>query len=130
MMTDPGFAIIGATRPVIAGHVLAVRICCPVDLCAGEDVMPVGRITAARYCSATLVDRSIGAHPIQHAVKFIHVSRNAVAIGIEPWARSDSVRSVDGIVALGAEIGVPSEVTPVDAFRQVLANGIGSLKSP
>jgi len=32
MMTDPGFAIIGATRPIIAGHVLAVRICCPVGL--------------------------------------------------------------------------------------------------
>jgi len=81
--------------------------------------MPVGCITAARYCSTTLVDRSKCAHPIQHAVKFIHVSRNAVAIGIEPGARSDSVPSVHGIVALGAEIGVPSEVTPVDAFRQV-----------
>ena len=32
MMTDPGFAIIAATRPVIAGHVLAVRIGGPVGL--------------------------------------------------------------------------------------------------
>jgi len=32
MMTDPGFAIIGVTRPVIAGHVLAIRIGCPVGL--------------------------------------------------------------------------------------------------
>ncbi len=92
--------------------------------------MPVGRITAARYFSATFVDRRISAHPIQHAVKFIHVSRNAVAVGIEPGTRSDSVPSIYGIIALCAEIGAPTDVTPVDAFRQVLADGIGPLKSP
>ena len=79
--------------------------------------MPVGCITAARYCSTTLVDRSKSAHPIQHAVKLIHVGRNAVAVGIEPGTRSDSVPSVYGIVALGAEIGAPSAVALFNAFR-------------
>ena len=91
--------------------------------------MPVGRITAARYCSATLVDRSKGAHTIHHAVKLIHVSGNAVAVCIESGSRSDSVSCVYSIVALGAEISTPVEVTLIDAFGQVLANGIGSFKS-
>ncbi len=92
--------------------------------------MPVGRIATARYCSATLVDRSKRTYPIQHTVKFIHVSGNTVAVGIEPWTRADSVPSVYGIVALGAEIGAPGEVALIDAFRQVLANRVGPFKSP
>ncbi len=92
--------------------------------------MPVGRITAARYCSATLVDRSIGAYAIHHAVKFIHVSGNTVAVGIEPRTRSNSVSGVYSIIALGAEIGAPHQVALIDAFRQVLADGIGPCKSP
>ena len=130
MMTDPCFSIVTATCPVIAGHVLASRIGCSVCLCASEDVMPVGRITAARYCSAALVDRSKGAHPIHHTVKFVHVSGNAVAVGIEPGTRSYSVPGIYGISALGAEIGAPHEVALIDAFRQVLADGIGAFKSP
>jgi hypothetical protein len=32
MMTDPGLAIVAATRPVIAAHVLASWIRCPIGL--------------------------------------------------------------------------------------------------
>ena len=92
--------------------------------------MPVGRIAAARYRSAAFVDRSKCTHPIHCAMKFIHVSRYAVAVGIEPGTRSDSVPGVYGIVALGAEIGAPGDVTLIEPFRQVLANGIGPLEAP
>jgi len=130
MMTDPGLAIVAATRPVAAGHVLASGIGCPVGLCTREDVMPVRRITAAWYSSATLVERSKDAQPIQHAVQVIHVRGNPGAIGIEPGTRSYSVPSVYRIAALGTEIGAPGEVALIDAVRQVLADGIGSVKSP
>jgi hypothetical protein len=63
-------------------------------------------------------------------MKYIHVGGNAVAIGIEPGTRSDSVPSVDGIAALGAEIGSPDEVALINAFRQLLADVIGPFKSP
>ena len=92
--------------------------------------MPIGRVTAARYRSTSFVDRSKCAHPIQRAMKLIHVSRYAVAVGIEPGTRSDSVSSVDGIVTLGAEIGAPGVVALLNSFRQVLADGIGPFKSP
>lgn len=130
MMTDSGFVVVGAARPVITGHVLAISIGRSVGLRAGENVMPVGRITAAGYGSTSLVDRSISAHPVEHGVKLIHVRCNAVAIGIEPGARSDSVPSIYGTIALCAEVGTPGGIAPVDTFRQALADGIGSLKSP
>jgi hypothetical protein len=92
--------------------------------------MPIRRITAAGYCSATLVDRIKSAHPIHHAVKFIHVSSNPVAVGIELRTQSDPVPSVYGIAALAAEIGAPNKVALIGAFRQVLADGIGPFKPP
>ncbi len=89
--------------------------------------MPVGCITTARYFSTTFVDGGKCAHPIHRAVKFIHVSRYAVAVGVEPGTRSDSVTSIYGIITLGAEIGAPGEVAMIDPFRQVLADGVGPL---
>jgi len=130
MMTDPGLAIIAAARPVIAGHVLASRIGCPVDLRASEDVMPVGRITFAGYYLATLVERLKGIHPMHHAVQAIQICGNLGTVGIEPGPWSDPVPGVYRVATLGAEIGAPGEVALVDTFRQVLADGIGPFKSP
>ena len=130
MMTNPGLAIVAATRPVIASHIIAGRIGGPVGLCASEDVMPVGRVTAARYRSTPFVDRGKCANPIHHAVELIHVSRYAVAVGIEPGSRSDSVPGIYGIAALGAEIGAPGEVALIDPFCKVLADGVGPCESP
>lgn len=86
--------------------------------------MPVGRITTARNCSTTFVNCSKGAHSIHDAVKLIYVSGDAIAVGIEPGAGSDSVPGVDGIAALGAEISAPRQVSLINTFRQVLADGI------
>ena len=92
--------------------------------------MPVGCITAAGYFSATLVERSIGTHPMQHAVQSIHVRGNPGAVGIEPGTRPDPIPGVYGIVSLGAQIGTPDEAALIDAFRQRLADGICPFKSP
>src|SRR5690606_141160 len=55
VVAESGLAAVGIARPVIACHVVTLRVRRAVELRAREDVVPVGRVAAARNETAALI---------------------------------------------------------------------------
>ena len=78
---------------------------------------------------ATLILRSFSGNAMIEVVKTFHIRSNAVSVCVEPRTWPDSVPRVDGVIALGAQIRTPGQMSLINTLRQVLANLVCPLQA-
>ena len=126
-MADDGRA---ALRPVAAGGALvAHRKGSTVRLRAGEDVVHVGRITAAIDGLALLVERRLLGQVVLGPVQVVHALGDDGTLGVAPRPRADAIAGVDDrCVTHGADaqVGAPGAAAGTGRLRQLLAMLVGA----
>src|SRR5262249_35744576 len=130
-VTEHGVAL-AVLGPVAAGHVLVRRKGCPVGLRAGQDVVLIDGVQAARDQAAVLGGDGLGPDLVVGRVQVGDAGGDGDALGVDPRTLADAVLGVDGgggADGLRAEIGAPGLVAGAGLGGQRLAVTIGAVET-
>jgi hypothetical protein len=118
----PAFIVTG---PVTTGAIIVTKNRQTKGIRSSQYVVAIGTITTAIDNVAILIDgaalEDIVTVPFDVTMEFSNVAGDAYALGIVPWASTDSITGVDGIVTLGAEIRAPGTTACTGGFSETLA---------
>src|SRR6185369_2503356 len=114
-----------ALRPVAAGAVFARGERRAVGLGAGENVVGVRVVAAPVHRRAFLGQRGLLVE-VRVGVQVGDALRDHLALGVLPGALADAVLGVDRLVALRAQVGMPSVAARARRLRERLAVLVGA----
>ena len=111
---------VAALRPVAAGAVIRAGERGAVGLRTGQDVVHVRRIAAPVHHLAFFGQRGL-LRQVVGAVQLRDALRHHNALHVLPRTAADAVAGVDGLRALGAQVGAPLAAARPDRGGQGLA---------